>query len=110
MKFGMGITIHFTFEASNLPVSAILDSGNKSVHALVKVEAESQEEYDERVGEVYALFADHKLDKQNRNASRLSRCPGVPRLAVSEANWNARQQAQGTERQNTAVGQGRSRI
>lgn len=66
--------------ASNLPITAILDSGNKSVHAWVRVDAESQEEYDERVDEVYSLFSEHHLDRQNRNASRLSRAPGAPRL------------------------------
>lgn len=66
--------------ASHLPVTAILDSGNKSVHAWVRVDAADQKEYDERVDEVYALFADNKLDVQNRNASRLSRCPDAPRM------------------------------
>ncbi|MCP4444906.1 MAG: AAA family ATPase [Myxococcales bacterium] len=65
--------------ASNLPVSAVIDSGNKSVHAWVRVDAETREEYDERVDEIYDLFDQHELDKQNRNPARLSRAAGFDR-------------------------------
>ena len=64
---------------SGMPMSVILDSGNKSVHAWVKVDAVDLTQYRERVDRVYAWFADLCLDPHNKNASRYSRMPGVPR-------------------------------
>lgn len=66
----LGAIIH-----SGLPITAILDSGNKSVHAWVRLDAASLEEYDARVDAVYSLFDSAALDKGNRNPSRFSRCP-----------------------------------
>jgi RecA-family ATPase len=60
--------------ASGLPVTAVLDSGNKSIHAWVRVEAANAEEYKERAAEVYELFGED-LDAKNHNPSRYSRCP-----------------------------------
>ena len=64
---------------SNLPVSAIVDSGGKSVHAWVRVDAADRAEYDARVGQVYDLFADCPPDKQNKNPSRFTRLPFAKR-------------------------------
>lgn len=60
--------------ASGLPVTAVLDSGNKSVHAWVRVDAANAEEYKERAAEVYELFGE-AIDGQNHNPNRYSRCP-----------------------------------
>ena len=60
---------------SKLPVSAIVDSGGKSIHAWVKVNAASREEYDARVLIIYDLFKDCPPDKQNKNPSRFTRLP-----------------------------------
>ena len=60
---------------SKLPVSAIVDSGGKSVHAWVKVDAANREEYDARVATVYDLFKDSPPDRQNKNPSRFTRLP-----------------------------------
>ena len=60
---------------SQLPVSAIVDSGGKSVHAWVKVDAKDREEYDARVSVVYDLFKDCPPDRQNKNPSRFTRLP-----------------------------------
>lgn len=64
---------------SNLPVTAIVDSGGKSVHAWVRVDAKDRAEYDARVSAVYELFADSPPDKQNKNPSRFTRLPGAHR-------------------------------
>ena len=61
--------------ASGLPVTAVLDSGNKSIHAWVRVDAPDAGEYRRRVDIVWDWFAGLHLDKQNKNPSRLSRCP-----------------------------------
>ena len=74
---------------SNLPVSAVIDSGNKSVHAWVKVDAENREQYDDRVDEIYELFSQHELDKQNRNPSRFSRGAGFNRTVDGKTNEQA---------------------
>ncbi len=60
--------------ASNLPVTAVLDSGNKSIHAWVRVDAKNRAEYDIRVQEVYSAFG-CGVDLANKNPSRYSRCP-----------------------------------
>lgn len=70
------------FIKSGLPITAILDSGNKSLHAWVKVDAENLEDYKERAAEVYALFSD--LDEGNHNPSRLSRAPDGFRTVKGE--------------------------
>ncbi len=66
---------HSTILASGLPVSVLIDSGNKSLHAWVCVNASDAQEYKRRVDMVWEIFEGHALDRQNRNASRLSRCP-----------------------------------
>jgi RecA-family ATPase len=60
---------------SGLPVAALIDSGNKSLHAIVRVDAPDEKEYKRRVDVIWKHFDGMDLDKQNRNPSRMSRCP-----------------------------------
>ncbi|MBR0484733.1 MAG: AAA family ATPase, partial [Oscillospiraceae bacterium] len=64
-----------------LPIACMVHSGNKSVHAIVKIHAGSYEEYRKRVDFLYNICDKNglKVDRQNRNPSRLSRMPGVIR-------------------------------
>lgn len=64
-----------------LPVACLVHSGSKSLHAIVKVDAASLEEYKKRVNYLYEVCERNglKIDRQNRNPSRLSRMPGVVR-------------------------------
>ncbi|MDE8104777.1 AAA family ATPase [Erysipelothrix rhusiopathiae] len=64
-----------------LPVATLVYSGGKSIHAVVKVEAATMEEYRKRVNYLYDVCKKNGLevDTQNRNAARLSRMPGVVR-------------------------------
>ena len=64
-----------------LPVAALVYSGGKSIHAIVRVEASNAEEYRRRVQYLYNVCKKNGLevDKQNKNPSRLSRMPGVIR-------------------------------
>ncbi len=61
--------------ASGMPVAALIDSGNKSLHAWIRVDAPDEKEYKRRVEIIWSWFSGINLDKQNRNPSRLSRCP-----------------------------------
>ena len=64
-----------------LPVAALVFSGKKSLHAIVKIEAADYREYRQRVEYLYNICKKNglKLDTQNKNPSRLSRMPGVIR-------------------------------
>lgn len=64
-----------------LPVACFVHSGNKSLHAIVKVEAANFQEYRKRVDYLYKVCEKNglKIDRQNRNPSRLSRMPGIIR-------------------------------
>lgn len=64
-----------------LPCAALVYSGGKSVHAIVKVDAPDYAEYRKRVDYLYSACQKNGLtiDQQNRNPSRLSRMPGIPR-------------------------------
>jgi RecA-family ATPase len=70
--------------ASGMPVSALLDSGNKSLHAWVRVDAPDAAEYRRRVDIIWDWFEGRCLDRQNKNPSRLSRCPGGRRTVDGE--------------------------
>ena len=64
-----------------LPRAALVYSGGKSLHAIVRVDASDYAEYRKRVDYLYAVC--HKnglvLDQACRNPSRLSRMPGCIR-------------------------------
>lgn len=64
-----------------LPVAAVVYSGSKSIHAIVKVDASDNKEYRERISYLYKICDKNGLevDSQNKNPSRLSRMPGCIR-------------------------------
>lgn len=64
-----------------LPIAALVYSGGKSLHAIVHIDAGNIEEYRKRVEFLYTVCDKNglKVDRQNRNPSRLSRMPGVER-------------------------------
>lgn len=65
----------------NLPIRVLVSSGGKSLHAIVRVDAGSMEEYRGRVDYMYTVCKRNgfEIDQANRNPSRLSRLPGVYR-------------------------------
>lgn len=69
-----------------LPIAAMVESGGKSVHAIVKVGASSETEYKQRVSFLFAELGKHNfiVDTNNKNPSRLSRLPGVMRSGVCQ--------------------------
>ena len=68
-------------KAMNLPVTFLIHSGGKSLHAIVRIDAENQQQYRQRVRDLYEFCkkSGFKPDEQDKNASRLSRLPGMKR-------------------------------
>lgn len=66
--------------SSEIPITAVIHSGGKSLHAWVRVDAKDRKEYDERVQSIYTYFEDHNPDTKNKNPGRLSRLPNCVRL------------------------------
>lgn len=64
-----------------LPVAIMVYTGGKSIHAIVRIDAASYDEYRKRVDYLYSVCRKNGLDidKSCRNPSRLSRMPGVMR-------------------------------
>ena len=64
-----------------LPVAVLVYSGGKSAHAIVRIDAPDERTYRQRVDRLYEECKRNKfeVDTQNKNASRLSRLPGVYR-------------------------------
>lgn len=83
----------------NLPVAAMVDSGGKSLHAIVHIDAEDSKTYRERIETLFARCERNgiEVDRANKNPARLCRMPGVTRngrrqflagLASGAADWD----------------------
>jgi hypothetical protein len=71
-----------TIRSLNLPVTAIVHSGGKSLHAVTRIDAgQDRALYRQRVDQLFGVLesAGFKVDRQCRNPSRLSRLPGLTR-------------------------------
>ena len=73
------------YKAMNLPIKFLIHSGGKSLHALVKIDAENAQQYEVRVRDLYEFCKKSGLhpDENDKNSSRFSRLPGVMR----EGHW-----------------------
>ena len=82
-----------------IPIAIMVFRGGKSVHAIVKIDANNFDEYRKRVDYLYKVCDKNgfDIDKQNRNPSRLSRLPGIVRngkkqfiidKAVGKKSWD----------------------
>ena len=69
------------YEQWKLPIAALVNSGSKSVHAIVKIYAENDEIYQKRVQFLFEFLKKHNfpIDESNKNPNKLSRMPGVYR-------------------------------
>jgi RecA-family ATPase len=85
---------HLVNEAK-LPCTAVITSGNKSLHAWVRVDAKNLAEYEQRRKLLFDHLEDH-VDSKNANPGRLSRLPNSMRfdsrqellaLNVGAKNW-----------------------
>ncbi|MCI1920464.1 MAG: AAA family ATPase [Liquorilactobacillus nagelii] len=81
-----------------LPIATLTYSGSKSIHAVIRVDAANYPQYQERVDYLYKIVEKNglKVDKQNKNPSRLTRLPGFERHGkkqyliaknIGKANW-----------------------
>ena len=85
------------FRQSNLPISAIIDSGGKSIHAWVRIDAKDEAEWRDRRQAVFDYLSDYEPDAMTKNPSRWSRLGGIMRgskeqtilaLNVGATSWN----------------------
>lgn len=69
------------YKRLRLPTRMVVNSGGKSVHAIVHIDAKDEAEYNERVKFLFDVCAKQGLpiDEANKNPNRLSRLPGVQR-------------------------------
>lgn len=69
-----------------IPCVAIVDSGGKSVHAVIRVCAKNEAEFREKVSNIhrYLELKGFPADKACKNPSRLSRLPGAYRNGVRQ--------------------------
>lgn len=70
-----------------LPCAAIVYSGKRSLHAIVRIDAKDYDEYRTRVKWLYGVLKEQGLnvDENNKNPSRLSRMPGLERGEKSQS-------------------------
>lgn len=73
-----------------LPISAILTSGGKSVHAWVRADALDVTNYKDTSAMLLKILDRFGLDGKNKNPSRLSRLPGVTRLLGASGDGRQR--------------------
>lgn len=82
-----------------LPIAALVHSGNKSLHAIVHIDASNEKEYSRRVDQLFKICKKNGLevDTSAKNPSRLSRMPGFFRgenrqyligTNLGKENWN----------------------
>lgn len=66
---------------TRLPITALIESGGKSIHAIIKIQAKDSHEFDSRVNFLYEYMSNKGfiIDNSNRNPARLSRLPGAMR-------------------------------
>jgi RecA-family ATPase len=69
------------FQQSELPIAALVYSGARSLHALVRIDAADAAEYAARVGYLFGALEKHGVDPVTRNPSRHTRVPGAARGA-----------------------------
>lgn len=69
----------------NLPITAVIDSGGKSLHAWVRIDATDLAEWTERRDVIYEYLGDAGIDAKNKNPSRFSRLPGIMRGKVEQS-------------------------
>lgn len=78
----MPVQDQYTYwQHSSLPVAALVYSGGKSIHAIVRVDAADYDQYINRVRYLHQYLSDHgfSADPSNKNPSRYTRLPGIPR-------------------------------
>jgi hypothetical protein len=73
-----------------VPISAVLTSGGKSVHAWVRLNAETPEAFRETVSRIFRKLEPLGIDPANKNPGRLSRLPGITRTVGASGDGRQR--------------------
>lgn len=75
------------YRTLNIPIAALVYSGSRSLHAIVKIDANNIDEYQERVGFCYDFLKNNglKVDEGTKDPNRFSRMPGVTRNGVVQS-------------------------
>ncbi len=77
-KMPLSVQLSF-FARLPLPISCIMTSGDKSIHAWVRVDCLDHEEYTNTFDLLLKFLGRFGFDRKNKNPSRLSRLPGMER-------------------------------
>ena len=82
-------------KASRLPILTLTHSGGKSLHAIILLDAQSEEEYNHKALRVYEVLqaSGFSEDPGNTNANRYTRLPGVmrgekPQYMIDVSSWD----------------------
>jgi RecA-family ATPase len=68
------------YKKLNLPIVALIDSGGKSLHAIIRIDASDLNEYKRRVAVLYdERLAGLGFDEHDKDAARFTRMPNCPR-------------------------------
>ena len=62
-----------------IPIVAIINTGGKSLHAIVRINAHNLWEYKDLVARLYKAISRFGFDRSNKNPGRYSRVPGLLR-------------------------------
>src|SRR5262249_36559433 len=73
---------------SHLPIDVVVDSGNRSIQGLVRLDAPNLGEFKRCQAIVWEYFESRNcnLDAGNKNPSRYCRCPGIDRNLYDAAH------------------------
>lgn len=83
VEFDQGLSLEEQYNLlcqSDLPITALIHSGRRSIHAWVRLDAKDRNEYAEHVKILWEHFEAYGIDSKNRNPSRLSRLPNCIRF------------------------------
>jgi hypothetical protein len=72
------------------PVAALISSGGKSVHCLIRMDCADRDKYREQSGRILDMLLPYGFDAANKNSSRMTRLPGVARQIGANANGEQR--------------------
>lgn len=73
-----------------LPIAAIYTSAGKSIHALVRLDAESKADWDSQAAKIKPTLVTLGADEKVFSAVRLTRLPGCERLGTTDKEGNYR--------------------
>jgi hypothetical protein len=73
-----------------LPVAALISSGGKSIHCLIRMECTEADEYREQSGRILKMLRPYGFDTATGNASRMARLPGAIRQIGAKGDGEQR--------------------